>query len=116
MNQADLFRNLLIMAAVDGRMSEAELRLLTERAAEWDISDDQFEDAIQDAISGDAELTIPTNGEDRSELLKEMIRMMAADGCLAEQQKKLLAVATTALGVNSTELNELIDSLLDESI
>ena len=115
MNHADLFRNLLIMAAVDGSMSEAELRLLSERAAEWDISDDEFEEAIQDAISGQAELTIPTNGEDRSELLKEMIRMMAADGRMAEEQKKLLAVATTALGMSSNELNKLIDSLLEEA-
>ena len=115
MNQADLFRNLLIMAAVDGSMSEAELRLLAERAAEWDISDDQFEEAIQDAISGQAELTIPANGEGRTELLKEMLRMMAADGRLAEEQKKLLAVATTALGMNSDELNKLIDALLDET-
>ena len=61
MNQADLFRNLLLMAAIDGRMSEAELRLLSHRAAEWGITDEEFERAIQDAIDGNAELTIPTS-------------------------------------------------------
>ena len=38
MSHADLFRNLLLMAAVDGRMSESELRLLSHRAAEWGIT------------------------------------------------------------------------------
>ena len=43
MSQSDLFRNLLLMAVVDGRMSEAELRLLVHRATEWGITDDEFE-------------------------------------------------------------------------
>ena len=38
MSRSDLFRNLLLMAAVDGRMSESELRLLVHRAAQWGIT------------------------------------------------------------------------------
>lgn len=116
MTQAELFRNLLIMAAVDGSMAESELRLLSDRATQWGISDDDFEQAIQDAIRGTAELTIPTDPAERSQLLKEMICMMAADGRLASKQKELLALATTALGVSPEELNSLIDSLLDDRL
>jgi uncharacterized tellurite resistance protein B-like protein len=114
MSQSDLFRNLLLMAAVDGRMSEAEFRLLSHRAAEWGITDEQFEQAIQDAIAGKAELTIPTDPAERTELLKEMIRIMAADGHMAEEQKQLFALAASVLDVSMEELNRLIDAVLTE--
>ena len=56
MNPADNFRDLLLMAASDGQVDEAELRLLADRAAQWGVGDDEFEAAIQDAIAGRAEL------------------------------------------------------------
>ena len=114
MSQSDLFRNLLLMAAVDGRMSESELRLLVHRAAQWGITDDEFEQAIQDALSGEAELTIPNDQAERTELLKELIRVMAADGQLAEEQKRLFAHAASVLRLSTKELNGLIDSVLEE--
>lgn len=115
MTQAELFRNLLLMAAVDGRMAESELRLLSDRATEWGISDDEFEEAIQQAIQGTAEFTIPDDRAERAELIKEMIFMMAADGQLANEQKELLALATTALGISPHELNDLIDGMVDDA-
>ena len=114
MDPADQFRNLLLMAASDGRMSEAELRLLSHRAAEWGITDDQFEDALQDAISGRASLVLPPDPDDRTRLLKELIRMMAADGRMADSEKQLFAVASSILGVGPDELNRLIDAVLEE--
>jgi len=114
MSQSDMFRNLLLMAAVDGRLSEAEFRLLSHRAAEWGITDEQFEQAIQDAIAGKAELTIPTDPVERTELLKELIRVMAADGHMAEPQKQLFALAASVLDVSMEELNGLIDAVLIE--
>ena len=77
MTQAEMFRNLLLMAAVDGRMAESELRLLSDRATEWGISDEEFEAAIQQAIQGTAEFTIPRDRGERADLIKEMICMMA---------------------------------------
>jgi uncharacterized tellurite resistance protein B-like protein len=114
MDVTDCFRNLLLVAASDGRMSEAELRMLSHRAAEWGITDDQFEDAIQDAIRGRAMLTLPAEPAERSEMLKDMIRMMAADGRLEKHEKELFALASVALGVGTDALNQLIDSVLNE--
>jgi uncharacterized tellurite resistance protein B-like protein len=111
---SDCFRNLLIVAASDGKMNEAELRMLSHRAAEWGITDDQFEDAIHDAIHGQAMLTLPLEPAERAEMLKDMIRMMAADGRLEEHEKALFALASAALGVDTEGLNRLIDSVLEE--
>jgi uncharacterized tellurite resistance protein B-like protein len=114
MSAADNFRNLLLVAASDGRMAEAELRLLSHRAAEWGITDDEFETALQDAIRGDAALTLPADPAERTLLLKDMIRMMAADGRMTDSEKQLFALASTVLGVEADALNQLIDSVLED--
>ena len=114
MDHAEVFRNLLIMAASDGRMEEAELRLLSHRAAEWGVTDDQFEDAIEAAMLGKAELSLPPDPADRIRLLKEMIRMMAADGHLSDAEKQLFALASSIVGLDGTQLNRLIDEVLAE--
>ena len=110
----DAFRNLIIMAAADGRMRESELRLLAHRAAEWGITDEQFEDAIDDAISGRAELTVPKDPQERIQLLKELVRMMAADGHLSESEKELFALFSSVVGINEEALNTLIDEVLGD--
>jgi uncharacterized membrane protein YebE (DUF533 family) len=114
MDPAEVFRNLLLMAASDGRMDEAELRLLSHRAAEWGVTDDQFEDAIEAAVRGRAELALPPDPADRIQVLKEMIRMMAADGHLSDAEKQLFALASSIVGIDSRQLNRLIDEVLNE--
>ena len=114
MDPVDSFRNLLLMAASDGRMSESELRLLSHRATEWGITDDQFEDAIEQALSGRAELTLPEEAGEKTEFLKDMIRMMAADGEMSEPEKQLFALASSVLGFDGKQLNRLIDEVINE--
>ena len=114
MSKSEQFRNLLMMAAADGRMDESELRLLSHRATEWGITDDEFEAAIHYAISGGASLTIPSDPRERKAYLKDMIRMMAADGVMAESEKNLFAMAATMVGIEGEELNQLIDEVLSE--
>jgi uncharacterized tellurite resistance protein B-like protein len=108
------FRNLLAMAAVDDRMSEAEMRLLADRAIQWGITNEQFEDALQQVLAGKAELTIPASKSDRHALLKGLIRVMAADGKLTSAERKLFALAAVTMDVSAEEVNALIDSVLAE--
>ena len=114
MDRIDLFRNLLLMAIVDGSVAESELRLLADRATEWGITDDEFEEAIQQAIDGESELTLPRDPQDRREMMKDMILVMAADGRLADSQKRLFALAAAALEMSADDLHGLIDEVLND--
>ena len=114
MSNKDQFKNLILMAAADGKIREAELRLLSDRAMQWGITDDEFEDAIQYAMSKDAVLHIPNGREERFALLKDLMRMMAADGEMAPSERKLFAHAASALEVGDEELNRLIDEVVAE--
>jgi DnaJ-domain-containing protein 1 len=115
MDNLEKFRNLLIMAAADQRMTESELRLLSDRATEWGITDDQFESAIERAVSGTADLTVPSNRDGMRDLLTEMIHMMAADGRISSPEKRLFAVVAAAVGMSTVELDRLIDDVVRES-
>lgn len=114
MDRGEAFRNLILMAAVDGRMAEAELRLLAYRAAEWGVTDDEFEAALDEAQSGRASLALPTGGPEARKLAQDLLRMMAADGQLLPEERALFAVASAVMGIPDDEMNHLIDRTLAE--
>lgn len=105
-------RNLLVMAASDGSLTEREIAFLSDRRERWAVPEDVFADAIRYAISDVAELEIPESREERVEMLQDLLRMMAADGDLAEVEKKLFATASVAMNISDDELKEIIDSVL----
>lgn len=112
MDLLNKFRNLLVMAVADGSLSEGEYKLLADRSAKWNLSDDEFASAIDYALSGNAELSIPESKEEQTEMLRDLIRMMAANGELADAEKELFASAATTLNISEEELNQIIDSVL----
>jgi uncharacterized tellurite resistance protein B-like protein len=114
MTPNELFRHILAMAAADGRMNESELRLLAARAAELGVSDVEFETALSEAASGNARLTIPEDVQERRALLKDLIRMMAADGRLDPREKELFATVAAMMDLSNDDLHAVIDAALAE--
>jgi len=112
MEPLDLFNNLMLLAAADGKLTEEEIAFLAVRAENLGISQDDVESAIAGASTGAADLVIPDSHNDRVELLQQMITLMAVDGELADVEKTLCATASAAMGFSINEFNEIIDSLL----
>jgi uncharacterized tellurite resistance protein B-like protein len=112
MNTFDFFQDLMVMAAADGVLREEEIAFLSHRAKRWGITDEQFSEAIRFAVSPEAVISIPPTKGERHQLLREMIRMMAADGDLAEIEKNLFAVAAATMQVSDAELDEILNSVL----
>ena len=112
MNFLQHFTNLLIMAAADGTLKEREIKFLMNRSARWGITEEQFSEAVAHALSDRAELRIPTQEPERLSMLQDLIRMMAADGELAEVEKQLFATVAAKMKISNEELNEIIDSVL----
>jgi uncharacterized tellurite resistance protein B-like protein len=112
MERLDLFNNLVALAASDRKFTEEEIAFLMVRAEDWGISQDDVEASLVLASSPEAELVIPPEREERIELMQEMIRLMAVDGELAEQEKDLCATASATMGFSIDEFNKILDSLL----
>jgi uncharacterized tellurite resistance protein B-like protein len=113
MEKIDLFRNLMVMAAIDGTFTQGEMEMLADRCAMWGIADSDFEEALKHALSADAELCIPKDESSQIVFLKECLRMMAADGRLTEPEKQLFSIAAAQLKIGDTQLNELIDEVVE---
>ncbi len=112
MEQLDHLKNLVIMAAADGSLSEQEIALLVDRCATLGLAESDLEQAIAFALSGEAKLKLPVDRGEQDRMLADLMRMMAADGQLQEVEKRLFALAAAKMGIEKAELEKLIDSLI----
>lgn len=112
MQHLDHLKNLVIMAAADGSLSEQEIALLVDRCSSLGLAEEDLEKAIAFALSGDAKLKFPIDRAEQDQMLADLMRMMAADGKLTEVEKRLFALAAAKMGISKADLEKLIDKLL----
>ena len=115
MNALDHLKNLVIMAAADGSLSEHEIALLIDRCGGLGLQEEDLEKAIAFALSDGAKMRLPVDRSEQDKMLGELIRMMAADGQLLEVEKRLFALAAAKMGIEKHDLDTLIDALVDKS-
>ena len=115
MDRLKKFENLLVMAMADQKLSESETRFLREWALSRGLTDSQFAEAVQFALSHPGQLEIPQRRSERVEMLQDLIRTMAADGELSEVEKRVFATAAAVMEISSEDVNRLIDQLLRKS-
>ena len=115
MNSLDHLKNLVIMAAADGSLSEHEIGLLIDRCGGLGLQEEDLEKAIAFALSDGAKMRLPIDRAEQNAMLSELIRMMAADGQLLEVEKRLFALAAARMGIDKRDLDALIDELVDKS-
>ena len=113
MTPLDQLKNLVIMAAADGSLTEQEIALLIDRCGQLGLQEEDLEKAIAFAQSGGAKMRLPIEREAQKAMLGELMRMMAADGHLMEVEKQLFALAAAKMGIDKHELDAIIDKLLN---
>jgi uncharacterized tellurite resistance protein B-like protein len=115
MQHLDQLKNMVIMAAADGVLSEHEIALLIDRCSELGLKEVDLEKAIAFALSSEAALRLPTEKPKQLEMLGDLVRMMGADGKLTEVEKRLFAFSAAKMGVGREEINRIIDQLVGKS-
>lgn len=111
MNSGLHLRNLLVMALADGALSEREVNFVTDRCAELGLGEKELRDALRYALEDNAALALPKDTQAQELLLTDLVRMMAADGSLAESEKRLFALAAAKLGFDNEKLDSLFNRL-----
>jgi uncharacterized tellurite resistance protein B-like protein len=112
MDRKHLFRNLLVTAAIDGKLTEEELTFLSQRANRWGVTEADFQADLAYARTPNAEVLIPPEPEDRIELLKNMVSLIAVDGEIVDVERTLFAVIAARMEVSTASLNRIIDAVL----
>ena len=112
MQHLDHLKNLVIMASADGSLSEQEIALLVDRCGEMGLDEADLGKAVSYALSDEASLKLPTEKKEQIAMLSDLVRIMAADGKLSEVEKRLFALAAAKMGIERSELDDLIDKLV----
>lgn len=107
-------RNLVVMAFADGALGEREVNLVADRCAELRLDSYDLQKAVEFGLDDNAALELPTDPEERNALMKDLIRMMAADGRLEEGEKRLFALAAAKMMMSSADVENLIDETLEQ--
>ena len=70
--------------------------------------------AIKSGLSDGAMLEVPSGQSEREALLRDLIRIMAADGRLDEGEKRLFALAAAKMSISAADVERLIDETLTQ--
>ena len=69
---------------------------------------------IKAGLADGARLEVPEDASEREELLRDLIRVMAADGHLDESEKRLFALAAAKMSISAADIERLIDETLNQ--
>jgi len=101
--QQDLghFRNLVLIANVDGHLDDHELVLLYKIGHHIGLTNTQ----IGEIMDNPDQFTVipPSSKDERMEMISDMIRMMMADGVVEEKEEKLLSRYALQIGYKSID-------------
>ncbi len=104
-------QNLVVMALADGQLGEREVNVVADRCIELGLSEVELHEAIRYSLSDDAALELPEDPDEREALMKDLIRVMAADGDLQESEKRLFALAAARMNLTPDDLDRLLASM-----
>lgn len=115
MDKVELFHSLVNLAAADKKFTEEEIKFLVNRAEQWGIANDEFETAMAGISTGELQVKIPDGHDDRVLMMKEMMRLISADGELAEMEKQICAQASAKMDFTSQQFNDILDEVIGEA-
>ena len=114
MNHLELFHNLVNLAASDGKFTEPEIEFRAKRAERWEIPKGEFETALAGISEGNFEVHIPESYEERVNLMKEMLRLIASDGEIADMEKHICSLAAGKMDFSPAEFESVLRSVIEE--
>lgn len=106
-------RNLVVMAFADGQLGQREVDLFADRCSELDLGEKELTEAISFGLSDDAALELPVDSNDCNETMRDLVRMMAADGVVDEGEKRLFALAAARMNMSVEDIDQLIRDTVD---
>ena len=113
-NHRQTLRNLIVMAFADGSLGQREVHLVADRCQELGLDEYDLQKAIEAGLGEDAGLELPSEPARQETLIKDLVRMMAADGHLDESEKRLFALAAAKMSMSTQDVDRLIDETLAE--
>ena len=104
-------KNLVMLAAADGRVTDSELAVLLAVASRENITPDEFNRVIEDPDS--VNIDLPEDEDTKLAYLRDMVALMMVDGELEEQELAICKIYAMALGYRSSIVDGMIAGVVD---
>ncbi len=104
-------KNLVMLAAADGRVTDSEMAVLLAVASRENITPEEFNKVIDDPDS--VNITLPEDEDTKLAYLRDMVAMMMVDGELDEQELAICKLYAMALGYRGSIVDGMIAGVVD---
>lgn len=104
-------KNLVMLAAADGHLTDSELAVLLAVASRENISPDDFNKVIDDPDS--VNIDLPEDEDTKLAYLRDMVALMMIDGELDEEEMAICKIYAMALGYRSSIVDGMIAGVID---
>ena len=105
-----LFNNLIMLARVDGKIDDAEIKLLTRIAKRLSLTNEQVSEIIENPNS--YPMVPPVSKEERYERFILFIQMVVVDGDVDPEEQKLVIKYGISLVFKESQIEELEPKVL----
>ncbi|MBR5726428.1 MAG: hypothetical protein IKX56_06820 [Muribaculaceae bacterium] len=104
-------KNLVMLAAADGQVTDSELAVLLAVASRENITPEDFNRVIEDPDS--VTISLPEDEDTKLAYLRDMVAMMMVDGELDEQELAICKIYAMALGYRTSIIDGMIAGVVD---
>ena len=104
-------KNLVMLAAADGHLTDSELAVLLAVASREHITPDDFNKVIDDPDS--VNIDLPEDEDTKLAYLRDMVALMMIDGELDEEEMAICKIYAMALGYRSSIVDGMIAGVID---
>ena len=105
-------KNLVMLAAADGHLTDSEMAVLLAVASRENITPDEFNKVVDDPDS--VHIVLPQDEDTKLAYLKDMVAMMMIDGELDEQELAICKLYAMTLGYRSSIIDGMIAGVIDQ--
>ena len=105
-------KNLVMLAAADGRLTDSEMAVLVAVASRENITPEQFNEVIDNPDS--VTITLPEDEDTKLAYMRDMVAMMMIDGELDEEEMAICKIYAMALGYRGSIIDGMIAGVIDQ--
>ena len=105
-------KNLVMLAAADGHLTDSEMAVLLAVASRENLTPEEFNKVIDDPDSVNIEL--PEDEDTKLAYLRDMVAMMMIDGELDEHELAICKLYAMALGYRGSIVDGMIAGVIDQ--
>jgi len=104
-------KNLVMLAAADGHLTDSELAVLLAVASRENITPEEFDQVVDNPDS--VTIALPEDEDTKLAYLRDMVALMMIDGELEEQEMAICKIYAMALGYRGSIVDGMIAGIVE---